>query len=551
MALADSFRSMDFLEQATALQALQALPAAEALAEITPLFLAPTGDAAADSMVRNALRAILRSNPAAVLNGLTADQPPMADLCRDMAAEMRLEAAVPHLIHAAASVAGSRDMDGLRTILGILGRIGSPQSLPAFRAHMDNPDPVTAALCIQHLGALGDASSLPALAAAISAANAEDRYETCDITTWKAIEAIGEIGRAGTPAAIAVLARFIHHRNPTARRIVLETLVRCGEDAIAHVGPALLDPDTDTRIMAANALRDIAHKAAAEPLVRALEKGAAVDANVGFAIYEALGHTPGMKSLVALTEALPKEHEPSTLMAIVQALETQASPAVGKRFNEIVTDRLSAQDAQAQRILSAVIAVRATGLFPHLYADPVVGRILVGLILKTSDPEALRSFAEILRQCPQPQAEKDAQTLLAALPATETSDRPRLLAVDDSNAMRNFYRTHGAAMGFDVTLAEHGQHALDIVESASGASLTFAIVVVDMNMPVMDGIQFTEKLRAMPEYASTPVLMATTESGRSQASLARKSGVTAFLPKPFTPEMLQSKIGKLLERAGH
>src|SRR5690606_19438333 len=99
-----------------------------------------------------ALRAILRSNPAAVLQGLTADQPGMAELCRDMAAEMRLEAAVPHLIRTATVIAGSRDTDGLRAVLGILGRIGSPQSLPAFRAHMDNPDPVTAALCIQHLG---------------------------------------------------------------------------------------------------------------------------------------------------------------------------------------------------------------------------------------------------------------------------------------------------------------------------------------------------------------------------------------------------------------
>lgn len=542
MSFADSFRSLDFLEQAQALHKLQGEPAAEALAELTPLFLEPTGDTAADTMVRNTMRTLLQKNPDSIVSGIDHPYGPYAALCRDLAGEMHIVKAAPVLI---ARLGKATDSTSLNETLTALGRIGSDAAIPVFHEHMRHADPVIASLCIQYLGALGDTSCIQSLTDIISANEADDRYAVCGITTWAAIEALGRIGASSHAPALSELARFIHHRNPEARRIVLETFVRCGELAIPHIAPALLDSDKDSRVMAANALRDIAHKSAAQPLIHALEQGAASDPNVGFAIYEALGCTPGVKSLVALTDALPVEQEPSTLLAIVYALESLESPMVGKRFLEIIADRMAARDAQAQRILQAIITAHAVKLFPYLHADPVAGRILVSLILKCNNAETMLAFVEALKQCEGQQAARDAEAIRKEMPKHD-SGRPKLLAIDDSTAMRNFYRSHGSAIGFDVMLAEHGREALDIVEALEGV---FDVIVVDMNMPVMDGIQFTEKLRAMPLYATTPVIMATTESGRSQAALARKSGVSSFLPKPFTPEMLQNKLGKLLERA--
>ncbi len=542
MSFADSFRSLDFLEQAQALQELQAKPADEAIAELLPLFTTPIGDTAADSMVRSSLRAMLQQDDALIIDGLGSKEQAYAALCLEMAGSRKLAAAVPALQEKALT---ATDPEALQSTLAILGSIGTPETLPLLRHHAGHEDAVVAALCIQYLGSLGDEQSIGTLASIIRTNNAEDRYNVCEITTWKAIEALGDIGTKGSADALRSLIEFIHHNNPAARRIVQETLVRCGEISIPMLAPALLDPDIDSRIMAANALRDINHKAAADPLIKALEHGAAVDANVGFAIYEALGQTPGVKSLVALTDALPKEAEPSTLMAVVQALEALATPMLGKRMGEIVTDRMSAHDPQAQRILQAVIAAHAIQLFLFLYTDPVIGRLLMGLLFKCDDPKTMAIFLNALGNATGPHVDADMKALQAAVPA-DAADRPKLLAIDDSTAMRSFYRTHGAAIGFDVTLAEHGREALDIVEGQQDA---FDVVVVDMNMPVMDGIQFTEKLRAMPAYAKTPVIMATTESGRSQATLARQCGVSSFLPKPFTPEMLQNKLGKILERS--
>jgi len=72
--------------------------------------------------------------------------------------------------------------------------------------------------------------------------------------------------------------------------------------------------------------------------------------------------------------------------------------------------------------------------------------------------------------------------------------------------------------------------------------------VVDMNMPEMDGIEFTTRVRGNPLYEGLPIVMATTESEKSQARLAKNAGVDAFLIKPFKAEVLSHRIKKVLER---
>ena len=64
------------------------------------------------------------------------------------------------------------------------------------------------------------------------------------------------------------------------------------------------------------------------------------------------------------------------------------------------------------------------------------------------------------------------------------------------------------------------------------------VVVVDLNMPVMDGIAFIKHLRGLPAYRFTPVLMLTTESQESRKLEGKKAGATGWLIKPFNPEQL-------------
>lgn len=81
-----------------------------------------------------------------------------------------------------------------------------------------------------------------------------------------------------------------------------------------------------------------------------------------------------------------------------------------------------------------------------------------------------------------------------------------LLAADDSKAMLSFYRSIAAEIGFRIMTAMNGKEALDLIESGE----EFDLIITDMNMPIMDGIEFTKQLRNSIGYEETPVIMVTT-----------------------------------------
>jgi CheY-like chemotaxis protein len=158
------------------------------------------------------------------------------------------------------------------------------------------------------------------------------------------------------------------------------------------------------------------------------------------------------------------------------------------------------------------------------------------LAKRSADPEIAAVFKEKLEDVGDARAEE--------LTAREKdSTRPTMLAVDDSGAMRSFYRACADELGLDVSVAENGRVAWDMLEAGE----EFDIVVVDMNMPEMDGIELTTRIRGLEDLAQVPIIMATTESEKSQAQLAKKAGVNAFLVKPFKAEILANKIRKFLQ----
>ena len=93
-------------------------------------------------------------------------------------------------------------------------------------------------------------------------------------------------------------------------------------------------------------------------------------------------------------------------------------------------------------------------------------------------------------------------------------------------------------LGFEAGLASDGQEALEFLRENGPV----ALIVTDMNMPVMDGMELVEQLRQNPDHAQTPIVMVTTEKEASQKNLAETAGVSAFITKPFRPEQLKAMI---------
>lgn len=114
------------------------------------------------------------------------------------------------------------------------------------------------------------------------------------------------------------------------------------------------------------------------------------------------------------------------------------------------------------------------------------------------------------------------------------------LIVDDSSSVRQIVKMVLTSSGFAVIEAENGQLGLD---QLNGQKIN--LILSDVNMPVMDGIEFIKNIKELDEYKFTPILMLTTETSPELKAQAKEYGVKAWLVKPFRPALLLSAITKL------
>lgn len=115
------------------------------------------------------------------------------------------------------------------------------------------------------------------------------------------------------------------------------------------------------------------------------------------------------------------------------------------------------------------------------------------------------------------------------------------LIVDDSVSMRQMVAFTLRQAGFDVIEGENGKDAL----SKMGRS-KIAVIITDLNMPVMDGITFIRSVRERPDSKYTPILMLTTESQPTKKLEGKAAGATGWIVKPFDPQKLLQTIAKVL-----
>ncbi len=119
---------------------------------------------------------------------------------------------------------------------------------------------------------------------------------------------------------------------------------------------------------------------------------------------------------------------------------------------------------------------------------------------------------------------------------------PRILAVDDSPSMRKMVVFALAGAGYQVVEAVDGQDAYEKAQQQR-----FDLVLTDQNMPRLDGLGLTRKLRVHPDFVHTPILVLSTESSELMKQAGRAAGATGWLVKPFDPVRLIETIRKVIQ----
>lgn len=117
----------------------------------------------------------------------------------------------------------------------------------------------------------------------------------------------------------------------------------------------------------------------------------------------------------------------------------------------------------------------------------------------------------------------------------------KALVVDDSRAMRSILKRAMTSNGFEVMEAENGQRALDFL----GANGAVDVVLVDWNMPEMNGLRFVSQVRADSKYDDMRLIIVSIESDQNRVQEALAAGCDEYLMKPFSDQALTDKLGML------
>ncbi|MEN1759363.1 response regulator [Anoxynatronum sibiricum] len=121
----------------------------------------------------------------------------------------------------------------------------------------------------------------------------------------------------------------------------------------------------------------------------------------------------------------------------------------------------------------------------------------------------------------------------------------KILSVDDSAIVRKIIRGAVEVLGYDLLEASDGLEGMEVLE---GNVEEIGLILLDWNMPGMNGLELLEKIKANKLYSYIPVMMVTTESEKENIVKAIKAGAVHYVVKPFTMEELIKKIMECLGR---
>jgi len=117
----------------------------------------------------------------------------------------------------------------------------------------------------------------------------------------------------------------------------------------------------------------------------------------------------------------------------------------------------------------------------------------------------------------------------------------RVMTIDDSPSLRQMVALTLESAGYEVVEACDANDAMGKLRGRE-----YHLFLTDLNMPGMDGIELTRKLRSMPEYKFVPIVLLTTESQQEKKMQGKAAGATGWIVKPFQPQDLLATVKRVV-----
>jgi len=424
-----------------------------------------------------------------------------------------MEGATPILIKL---IAESTNESEILQIIETLGQVGDPQAINTLTdfLYAANRDLIVAA--VQSLGMVGTPTAMHRLAERMGTDNELDFLILsifAQVQDQVSLEKLNDTLRS----------HYAHMRTYAKKE-----LFAIGPKAVPILIENLLHNDPDFLIHTLNILGDIGDESAINPIRKLLDSEPR-DANVRFAAYEALALLPLKKGAYTLTAGLTDKEDHVCIAA---------ARAIDQNYSEILTagirNLLRNKDDDARHIAKIIVNAQVDKIFVSLAADEAFQEMAL-IYLPHAHKDIKSHYHRLL-------IEKGMADFAYKISGEEKETaRPKVVAVDDSRMILNIYKATLHELGFDPVLFEFPASAIEWLQKERPA-----MVLTDLNMPDISGIQLTEALRKKYSSQELPVIMVTTQNEAQDNEAAIKAGVNKIINKPFSAQSLKAAMDEFL-----
>ena len=428
------------------------------------------------------------------------------------------------------------DVDILAAAVTALGELRLDDALPVFTSTSDHPEISVKRAAISAISRLGNNESVDALMAFLAA---EEQVAKL------AVEAIAEIQDL---YALDKLTTLLRSKETIVRDTAIDALMKLGGKAVPILTRAFKNAESDYLVHLITTLGYIGDQAAISSILDIINTQPK-DANIRQAAYEAMERIPSPKTAICLAQGLQDPVE-AVRMSAARAIDLNLSKPLVAGLKNIVRT----QSSDAQNAVAALIDSESSNIFNFLVSEETFLELAKTHIVQKADPVSRDNFLKHIGSIGQKDFVAKVNTALgngSAPAAQDESKAAAVYVVDDSKMMLKLYQNKLTALGFTPTLFQFPEKAIPQIISDKPD-----LVITDLNMPNISGLELTREIRRKFPKTDLPILMITTQSDfieekdgdiQIDDSVLTKSGINKILHKPFTDDVFKDAVSTFIK----
>ena len=327
------------------------------------------------------------------------------------------------------------------------------------------------------------------------------------------------------------------------RDTAIDELINMGQKATPLLTRAFQNAEADYMVHLITTLGYIGDQSAIQPILNIINTQPK-DANIRQAAYEAMERIPSPRTAICLVQGL-QDSEEAVRMSAARAIDSNLSKPLVAGLKNIVREK--SPDAMAT--VAALIDTEATNIFSFLMGEESFKDLAKTHVMEKAAPTVRNAFIKNMASIGQAEFAEDLTAGVQDLPQEEPS-KTKIVVVDDSKMMLKLYQNKLSALGLECETYHRPEDAVKRVLSGNTD-----LVITDLNMPNISGLELTVEVRRKFTRTDLPILMITTQSDFVEEkgadidineSMLKKSGINIILHKPFSDDDFKDSVFKLL-----